>query len=806
MIGNQIAKYTIIQVLGTGGMGTVYLGENRFNGSRAAIKVLHDHLVKSEEIKVRFLREAKTQAMLSHPSITKVIDFVEQDTNVFIILEYIDGVPLDEYLFRQRGLLPEKEANSYLEKILDAVGYAHSKNVIHRDLKCANIMVTPGGGIKIMDFGIAKMAGENLSLTKTGVLMGSPLYMSPEQVKGGSIDLRSDIYALGVIYHEMLSGKPVYDQLAHTEYEIYDKILKEPLPRLRDIYGVISQKAQEVVDKATAKLPRNRFQSCAEFKSNLLTVPQEGSKPVGQRKQIIEKESPFSKKIVSHRQNTSTNNQNWGPLMVVLFGIILIGCAIYYFEHKPTVSRESVLLKKAERFIKAGDYRKAYQTYNDFLAGNPGNGKVLEELNQLEDQSNAYQERSVDSILQRHFNTTQLADLNPRDSLLVSKFNLGYTEVYNQLNALRDHPKVLDETTIVDHTLNELLAARKNFAQYATKHSDLTEAAYGRADTSSYIEKHPKVDFSKAEDSNSHRPTGIFPFQKVERIPIISGCGDWGFGLKACFERKVTEQLDQRIRPENYQYLNLDPGVKRCRYSFVVSTDGSLVTISIDAPHPNIQRDIHAVLSQLPIIKPGYQNNYPAEVSYSGTYSFEIPVKEKPKPTPAAPTFKKTENLVAKPNRKTQQPTSFEKLQAAAMANDAVAQNELANMYFSGAGIPKDEKEATYWYYRSAKNGNVDAQDNLGALFFQKKDYGNAYIWYAKAANANHAQAQFVLGYMYLEGLGVSKSRRNARSWWRKACQAGDLQACEGIKKMNELGNRILKVVADEVLREANKN
>lgn len=806
MIGKQIANYTIIQVLGTGGMGTVYLGENKFNGSRVAIKVLHDHLVKNEDIKVRFLREAKTQAMLSHPSITRVIDFVEQDTNVFIILEYIEGVPLDEYLFRQRGLLPEREANSYLEKILDAVGYAHSKNVIHRDLKCANIMVTPRGGIKIMDFGIAKMAGENLSLTKTGILIGSPLYMSPEQVKGDSVDLRSDIYALGVIYHEMLSGKPVYDQLAHTEYEIYDKILKEPLPKLKDIYGVISQKAQEMVDKATAKLPRNRFQSCAEFKSSLLTLPQEGSKPVHQRKQIIEKESPFSKEKVSPPQNSSTKNQNRLPLMLVLFGIILIGGVVYYFQHKPSVSKESVLLKKAEQFTQAGDYRQAYQSYNDFLVKNPENGEVLEKIKHLKDQSNAYQERSVDSILQRHFNTTQLADLNPRDSLLVSKFNLGYTEVYNQLNALRHHPKVFGETYIVDRALNDLNNAQKAFALYETKPSDIAEAAYGKGDATSYIEEHPKADFSKTEDSNSHRPIGIFPFQNVERIPVISGCGDWGFGLNACFERKVTELLDQRIRQENYQQLNLYPGVKRCRYSFVVSTDGSLFTISIDAPHPNIQRDIHAVLSQLPILKPGYQNNYPVEVSYSGTYSFEIPIKEKPKPAPASPELKKTDNSVSDSQRKPQGPTRFEKLKAAAMANDDVAQNELANMYFNGAGIPKDVKEATYWYFRSAKNGNVDAQDNLGALFFQKKDYGNAYLWYSKAANANHSRAQFVLGYMYLEGLGVTKSRSNARNWWRKACNAGNQQACDGIKKMNELGNRILKVVADEVLREANKN
>ena len=195
-----IGNYKIIKELGTGGMGTVYLAENINIGSKVAIKMLHAHLVKSENIKTRFLKEAKTQANFNHPSITRVIDFVSNDEGLFIILEFLEGETLNEFLFKNKNRLSEKEANYYMAQILDAVGYAHSKDVVHRDLKSANIMITPNKTIKIMDFGITKVANETLSFTKTGFRLGSPLYMSPEQVTNGTIDFRSDIYSLGVIY------------------------------------------------------------------------------------------------------------------------------------------------------------------------------------------------------------------------------------------------------------------------------------------------------------------------------------------------------------------------------------------------------------------------------------------------------------------------------------------------------------------------------------------------------------------------------------------------------------------------------
>lgn len=376
MTGTQIANYTILQVLGTGGMGTVYLAKNQSIGSKVAIKMLHPHLIKSESLKVRFLKEAKTQAILSHPNITKVIDFVDNEKGVFIILEHIEGIPLDEYLFHQKGLMPEKEANHYFAKILDAVGYAHSKNVIHRDLKCANIMVTPHQGIKIMDFGIAKMAGENMSLTKTGSRMGSPLYMSPEQVKSGNVDSRSDIYALGVVYHEMLTGRPVYNQHTTSEYEIYDKIVKEPLQRLQNIYGLISDHAQNVVDKATAKAPRDRFQSCEEFKQTLLNASQGRQQSVPKAKEPVVKSRQRSKENIAQPKKAIRKKNHILLFGVILITIALLGGGVYYFSNNQSATQEnnSVAIKMADNFTKEGNYKEAYLTYQNILSKYPKTG------------------------------------------------------------------------------------------------------------------------------------------------------------------------------------------------------------------------------------------------------------------------------------------------------------------------------------------------------------------------------------------------------------------------------------------------
>lgn len=372
MIGSVVGNYKIIRELGTGGMGTVYLSENTNIGIKVAIKVLHAHLIKSQNIKKRFLKEAKTQAILDHPNITKVIDYVDNKQGLFIILEYIEGEELNDYLFKNKGLMPEKDAAHYMSEILDAVGYAHNKGVIHRDLKSANIMITPNRGIKIMDFGIAKLAGDNLSLTKTGSRIGSPLYMSPEQVTSAKIDYRSDIYSLGVVYHEMLTGLPVYDQNNTTEFEIYNKIVRQPLPRLKSFYKLISNHAQDVVDTATCKLPEGRYQSCLEFKNAINNI-----------KETISKNN----KLKHQRRVKENSNSGLGWFLGILFSIaILVGSAYYIDKNKgfDFSNNSSVTLTKANYYYKNKNYVEAIQVYKDIIIKEKNNEFVKQKIKVLQ--------------------------------------------------------------------------------------------------------------------------------------------------------------------------------------------------------------------------------------------------------------------------------------------------------------------------------------------------------------------------------------------------------------------------------------
>jgi eukaryotic-like serine/threonine-protein kinase len=260
-----ILKYRVERLLGEGGMSRVYLGVDPVTGQRVAIKVLHPHLADHNKIRDLFLQEAESLAKLDHPDIVMLIDFNPE--KLVLVQQYIDGMDLEEYITHHRGPIPEEEAKDLFCKLLEAFAYVHSNKVIHRDIKPANILITPRNRIKVVDFGIAKdtQAGHE---TSTGTRMGTVAYMSPEQIKskpGEKIDQRTDIYSLGVLLHQMLTGKPPYDTQKESLFDIQLKIVQEPLPRMQGIYEYVSEEMQTIVDKATAKDRNKRYQSCEEF-------------------------------------------------------------------------------------------------------------------------------------------------------------------------------------------------------------------------------------------------------------------------------------------------------------------------------------------------------------------------------------------------------------------------------------------------------------------------------------------------------------------------------------------------------------
>ena len=270
MIGKEILNYRIVSFIGKGGMGTVYLAEHKFiSTQKVAIKVINANMA-NDYTRSRLKEEAEHLAELKHQNIVTFHDYhIDDEGNIYLIMEYADGKSLDDYIRTESGLIVQERICPIFEPILDAVGYAHKHNILHRDIKPSNIVITKEGTPKILDFGIAKLIKSKGDEANEDFIVGTPSYMSPEQVKGEKLDERSDIYSLGVMLHQMLTGKPPYDLTTMTELQINQKVVDEPLPRLRTYYRYVSDSVQKVVDKATAKNPADRYQSCAEFKKAL---------------------------------------------------------------------------------------------------------------------------------------------------------------------------------------------------------------------------------------------------------------------------------------------------------------------------------------------------------------------------------------------------------------------------------------------------------------------------------------------------------------------------------------------------------
>ena len=312
MIGKQLLNYKIVSLIGEGGMGNVYLGEHVSIGRKVAIKVLRPELASKEEIRGRFKNEAAVMAHLQHPGIVGLIDYLEQDDGLYLIMEYVEGIEFTDLLKSLDEPLPIDRAKDIMKKVLSAFAYAHKNNIVHRDVKPSNILLTKSDEVKVLDFGIAKLiGGAGFNLTKTGTQVGTVYYMSPEQVKAKELDHRSDVYSLGVTFYELLAGFCPYKSMT-SEFEVYEKIVREPLLPLTEVMGEEYAQVWSVIQKATEKEVEDRFQNCEEFIAALET---------GVSKSIVQK--TLKNKNTDKRILRGRGLGRFG-FIIALLGVILI--------------------------------------------------------------------------------------------------------------------------------------------------------------------------------------------------------------------------------------------------------------------------------------------------------------------------------------------------------------------------------------------------------------------------------------------------------------------------------------------------
>ncbi|HEU4722882.1 MAG TPA: serine/threonine-protein kinase [Gemmatimonadaceae bacterium] len=273
LIGSVLAdRYHILKRIGEGGMGRVYLGEHVKMNRQCAIKVMSPALVNDAESASRFAREASSAARIIHPNVAAVFDYGESEGLVYLVMEYVDGEPLSRLLAREAPFALER-AVDLARQVADGLGAAHELGIVHRDLKPDNILVTRSKSgrevAKVVDFGIAKamQEGAGEALTRTGLVIGTPEFMSPEQLLGDPVDARSDLYALGCILHLMLTAAPAFD--APTREQMIKKRLSENPPHAQELDPGIPDSIDRVIVKLLARTPDDRYGSAAEVRDAL---------------------------------------------------------------------------------------------------------------------------------------------------------------------------------------------------------------------------------------------------------------------------------------------------------------------------------------------------------------------------------------------------------------------------------------------------------------------------------------------------------------------------------------------------------
>ena len=268
MIGNLVGSYKVTDKIGEGGMGAVFKGIDLMLEREVAIKMLRPELASQPQVVERFRSEAVTLAKLNHPNIATLYSFLRQGEDFFMVMEFVRGETLDS-LIRRSGAMPSDRAIALLCQALEGIDHAHRMGIIHRDVKPANMMLTETGTLKVMDFGIARVLGTS-RMTKQGNIVGTIEYMSPEQVRGLETDARSDIYSLGILLYEMLTGRVPFS--SDSEYDLMKMQIEDAPEPPRVFSPHIPQAVEQAIMRSLAKRSEARFQGAAEFRNALLSA------------------------------------------------------------------------------------------------------------------------------------------------------------------------------------------------------------------------------------------------------------------------------------------------------------------------------------------------------------------------------------------------------------------------------------------------------------------------------------------------------------------------------------------------------
>ena len=348
VVGELIAeRYELEELVGTGGMSSVYRAHDRLLERDVALKVLHQRFLADGEQVERFRREARAVAQLSHPNIVTVIDRGEQGGRQYIVFEYVDGENL-KALVEREGPLPERDAIQLALQVARALGFAHEHGLVHRDVKPQNVLLNDGGDTKVTDFGIARSLDVHGGLTQTGTVMGTSDYIAPEQARGSRVDAQSDVYSLGAVLYELLTGEVPFK--GDNFVAVAMRHINEPPPSVRERRPELSPCVDAVVRRAMAKEPRDRFGSMDQLCLGLgdCLAQLDGAATSSAAETMVA--APRRRRRGSRPPRTPAERPSVWPLIMLLAGLAVLAgilAAVFTFTDSGERIKEAVGAKKS---------------------------------------------------------------------------------------------------------------------------------------------------------------------------------------------------------------------------------------------------------------------------------------------------------------------------------------------------------------------------------------------------------------------------------------------------------------------------
>src|SRR3954466_15028175 len=330
MVGEVLSdRYELEELVGTGGMSSVFRAHDKLLERKVALKVLHEQYTEDDEYVERFRREARAVARLSHPNIVTVIDRGEADGRQFIVFEYVDGENLKSAI-EARGPMPTEQAVALAHQIARALAFAHEHGLVHRDVKPQNVLLNGDGRAKVTDFGIARSMDVKHGMTQTGAVLGTSDYIAPEQAQGQTISAQTDVYSLGVVLYELLTGEVPFP--GENFVAVAMRHINEPPPSARARRPDVSPRLDAALQRAMAKDPADRFPSMDAFCAELAVCLQElqGGAPNSVPAFVPPPAAPAATQIVSRpaRRGPRPRRRSGVPVAVVVLVALLAAAAI----------------------------------------------------------------------------------------------------------------------------------------------------------------------------------------------------------------------------------------------------------------------------------------------------------------------------------------------------------------------------------------------------------------------------------------------------------------------------------------------